>query len=295
MARYTVNPDEIYDEQLMGETPDDYLERIRHREISHYTVQYLFSGEWAEIKIFPQWKKRSFVPKKGNRTKDAQQRLNKRNAINKLCRILNHNYTPYKDLFCTFTFDDEHLVLDDDTGFAMADKALRRIKYQYKKAGVPLRAVSKVEIKKAKNSLGAYIRTADGRQLYRPHLHIVMNGGVPIPKLEAAWQYGRNKRLELLRFDREGFLKLATYLCKDTKDGRRRWNSTTNLIKPPPPKTLYSHKAGTKRKVSDVVTNVNLRREYFEQLLPGYDFVQSGANINDLSSGCYIHARMAKR
>ena len=295
MNRYTVNPDEIYDSPLCEETADDFLERIRHREISHYTVQFIFSGEWAEIKIFPQWKKRSFVPKKGNRPKDAQQRLNHRNAVNKLCRILNHNFKPYKDLFCTFTFDDNHLVLDEDEGFAMADKALRRIKYQYKKAGVELKAVSKVEIKRAKDALSRYIKDADGRQLYRPHLHIVMNGGVEIPKLEGAWQYGRNKRLELLRYDREGFLKLAIYLCKDTKEGRRRWNSTTSLAKPPPPKSLYSHRAGTKRRVSDVATNANLRREYFEQLLPGYSFVQSGANINENSSGCYIHARMAKR
>lgn len=293
--KYTVNPDEIYDSPLTEETADDFLERIRHRSISHYTIQYIFSGQWAEIKIFPQWKKRSSVPKKGNTTKEAQQRLNHKNAVNQLCRILNCNFEPYKDLFCTFTFDDDHLVLDDETGFALADKALRRIKYQYKKAGVELKAVSKVEIKKAKDSMSRYIKTADGRQLYRPHLHIVMNGGVEIPKLERAWQYGRNKRLELLRYDREGFLKLATYLCKDTKEGRRRWNSTANLAKPPPPKNIYSHKAAGKTKVSDVAVNANLRREYFEQLLPGYSFVQSGANINDLSSGCYIHTRMAKR
>lgn len=295
MSRYTVNPDEIYDVPLMQETADDYLERIRHKSISHYTVQYIFSGEWAEIKIFPQWKKRSSVPKKGNTTKEAQQRLNHRNAVNKLCRILNHNFKPYEDLFCTFTFDDEHLVTDIDEGFEMADKALRRIKYQYKKAGVELKAVSKVEIKKAKDCLSRYIKTTDGRQLYRPHLHIVMNGGVEIPKLVRAWQYGRNKRLELLRYDREGFLKLAIYLCKDTKEGRRRWNSTANLAKPPPPKNIYSHRAAGKTKASEVAINADLRKEYFEQLLPGYSFVQAGANINDLSSGCYIHTRMAKR
>lgn len=295
MSRYTVNPDEIYDVPLGAESADDFLERIRHKSISHYTVQFIFSGQWAEIKIFPQWKKRSYVPKKGNTTKEAQQRLNKKNAINNLTRILNHNFKPYEDLFFTFTFDDYHLVDNDDAGFELADKALRRIKYQYKKAGVELKAVSKVEIKKAKDSNSRYIRTADGRQLYRPHLHIVMNGGVDIPKLEKAWQYGRNKKVELLRYDREGFLKLATYLCKDTKEGRRRWNSTTSIEKPPPPKVLYSHRAAGKRKVSDVALNANLRKEYFEQLLPGYGFVQAGANINEMSSGTYIHARMAKQ
>ncbi|MBQ5326501.1 MAG: hypothetical protein J6K80_04775 [Oscillospiraceae bacterium] len=293
--KYTVNPDEIYDSPLMDETADDFLERIRHRSISHYTIQYIFSGEWAEIKIFPQWKKRSQVPKKGNRTKDVQQRLNHRNAVHKLCRLLNHNFKPYKDMFCTFTFDDDHLVEDMATGFEMADRALRRIKYQYRKAGVPLKAVSKVEIKKAKDCFSRYIRTADGRQLYRPHLHIVLNGGVPFPLLESAWKYGSNKRIELLRYDREGFLKLAEYLCKDTQEGRRRWSSTTNLVKPPPAKNIYSHRAASKSRVSDVAVNANLRREYFEQLLPGYSFVQSGANINEASNGCYIHARMAKR
>ena len=95
--------------------------------------------------------------------------------------------------------------------------------------------------------------------------------------------------------DEAGFLKLAEYLCKDTQEGRRRWSSTTNLVKPPPAKNIYSHRAASKSRVSDVAVNANLRREYFEQLLPGYSFVQSGANINEASNGCYIHARMAKR
>lgn len=295
MSRYTVNPDEVFDQDVFCETPDDYLERIRHREISHYTVQIIPSGEWAEIKIFPQWKKRSYVPKKGQKSKEAQQRLNKKYAIDKLTRLLNHNFVPYKDKFITFTFDNEHLVLDDDEGFALAEKGIRRIKYQYRKAGIPLKAVYKVEIKRAKNSHGFLIKTEDGRQLYRPHLHIVMNGGVNPRKLEQAWALGKNKRIEDLRWEPEGYLKLATYLCKDTKEGRRRWNSTTNLVKPPQPKTVYTSKAGGKNKVSEVAVHQGMQKEYFEQILQGYFFVQSKVSINNYSSGAYIHARMARR
>ena len=297
MNRYTVNPDETFDQEIdiFTETPDDYLERIRHRDIAHYTVQIISSGEWAEVKIFPQWKKRSYVPKKGEKTKEAQQRLNHKYAVDKLTRILNHNFRPYEDVFATFTFDDNHLVLDDDTGFELAEKAIRRIKYQYRKAGIPLKAVYKVEIKRAKDRFSRYIRTADGRQLYRPHLHIVMNKGVPPRLLEQAWGMGRNKKLEILRWEPEGFLKLAIYLCKDTKPGRRKWNSTTNLEKPPQPKNLYTNKLGGKRKVAEIAIHQGLHRDYFEQILPGYFFVQSETTFNDISSGTYIHARMAKQ
>lgn len=295
MNRYTVNPDEVFDQQVYTETADDFLERIRHRDIAHYTVQIIPSGDWAEIKIFPEWKKRSYTPKKGNRTREAQQRLDHKNAVNKLTRILNHNFKPYEDMFVTFTFSDDYLVQTDDEGFEMAEKGIRRIKYQYKKAGIPLKAVYKVEIKRAKDSLSRYIRTPDGVQLYRPHLHIVMNGGVNMRKIEQAWALGRNKKVEMLRWAPEGFLRLAEYLCKDTKPGRRRWNSTTTLEKPPPPKNLYNNKAGGKRRVAEIATTTTLHKEYFEQLMPGYFFVQSNTNINDYSSGAYIHARMAKR
>lgn len=295
MNRYTVNPDEIYDQYIPEETADDFLERVRSKDICRYTIQRIFSGDWVEVKIFPEWKKRTAVPKKGEKSPDAKQRQNKKDAINKLTRILNHNFVPYKDYFVTLTFDDYNLVADEEEGFELAEKGIRRIKYQYKKAGVDLKAVYKVEIKKAKRSDSSYIRTADGRQLYRPHLHIVMNGGVEWETVENAWAVGQNKKVELLRWSNVGFLKLAQYLCKDTKEGRRRWNSTANLIKPPPPKTTYSDKQGRKSRVFEIAKNKNLHRAYFEQLMPEYSFAESTSTFSDFSSGCYIHARMAKR
>lgn len=293
MNRYTVNPDEVYDVGIFKETPDDFLERIRHKEIERYAVQVIQSGEWAEIKIFPQWKKREYVPKKGQKTREAQQKLNHKNAVHKLTRILNCNFAPYRDKFVTFTCDNEHLVLTDEEGFEMAEKGIRRIKYQYKKAGVPLTAVYKVEIKRAKDSDGFLIRTADGRQLYRPHLHIVLNSGVNPRKLLVGWKLGRNRRIEDLRWEPEGFLKLAAYLCKDTKAGKRRWSGTNNLIKPPPPRTVYTSKAGSKTKVGEVAGNHSRWKEYFEAILPGYDFVQNETSMNEYCSGVYMHARMA--
>lgn len=289
MKHYTTSPEEVYD--LPAETPDDYLERIRHRDIAHYCIQFIFSGQWAEIKIFPRWKERAFVPKKGNKTPDKQQKLNHRNAVYKLTRILNHNFRPYDDMFCTFTCDSNHLYLTDEECFEEAEKAVARIKYRYKKANLPLKAVYKVEIKKAKNSLNQYIKTSDGRQLYRPHLHIVLNKGVNPLILERAWGLGKNKRLELLRYSPEGFLNLAIYLCKDTKPGKRKWNSTTNLAKPPPPRTLYSSSAGSKKKVSSIADSMREQAKYFEELLPNYHFVHSEESYNE-GSGVYMHARM---
>ncbi len=294
MRRYTVNPDAVYDSEVY-ETADEFLERIRNKNIRHYTVQIIPSGEWAEVKIFPEWKKRQFVPKKEGKSPQAMQRLNHRNAVDKLTRLLNHNFKCYEDMFCTFTFDNDHLVLTEEEGFEQAQKAINRMKYQFKKAGVKMTAVYKVEIKKAKDSHSRYIKTSDGLQLLRPHLHMVVKKGIEIQKLEKAWGVGKNKRIELLRYNPEGFLKLATYLCKDTKKGHRRWSATTNLIKPPPAKNIYTSKAGSKKKVSEIAVNENLHKEYFEQILPEYYFVQSVTKMSDLSSGAYIHCRMAKK
>ena len=177
----------------------------------------------------------------------------------------------------------------------MAEKGIQRIKYRYKKAGIPLKAVYKVEIKRAKNSKSKYLFTADGRPLYRPHLHIVMNGGVSQRTLVKAWKIGGNKRSEVLRWDPEGFYKLGRYLCKDTREGKRKWNSTLNLTKPPKPKTNYSGKAGSKSRVKEVAVCENLQKEYLEQLLPDYAFAQSTTYCNKVNNGCYIHARMYRK
>lgn len=303
MPRFIADNEELYDKSFVAETydrqweetPDDYLERIRHRQIKGYAVQVQHSGQWAEIKVFPIWKKRSFVPHTGNRTPDAQQALNHKNAVRRLTRILNHNFKVYEDWFCTFTADNQHLCVTEDECFALANKAINRIRYRYKKAGISFRAVYKAEVKRAKDRFGRLIKDSSGRQLLRVHLHIVLNKGVPIYDIWKAWGIGQQKKAEQLYYLPEGFEKLANYLVKDTKKGRRKWNSTLNLQQPPPPKTAYAHKAGAKRRVFEIARNENLRQEYFENILPGYSFVKSESTYNEQANGVYLYSRMVRR
>ena len=295
MSRYTVDPDEFFDRDICTETADDFVERVRGKGVSHYAVQTIYSGEWAEVRIYPCWKSKGNAPKKKPPNEDAKKRYNHKVAVDRLTRLLNHNFKPGKDLFYTFTFDDAHCVETAEEGFALADKGIKRIKYRYKKAGIELKAVYKVEIKRAKNCKSKYLFTAEGRPLYRAHLHIVMNGGVDHRELMKAWKIGKTKRIEVLRWDPEGFYKLAKYLCKDTKEGKRKWNSTFNLEKPPQPKTSYSGKSNSKRKIAEVAVQTGLQKEYFEQILPEYAFAQSEVAFRDFGDGCYIHARMYRK
>ena len=300
MNRFIAENEDVYDKSFVveedghrwEETPDDYLERIRHRNIKGYAVQIQHSGQWAEVKVFPIWKKRSFVPHAGEKSKETQKALNFKNAVRRLTRLLNHNFRLYEDWFCTYTADNNHLYLTEEECFAAAGRALNRIRYRYHRYGIPLKAVYKAEIKKAKDRFGRYIRDDQGRNMLRVHLHIVLNSGVPPMEIWQAWGIGYQKKSERLYYCREGFVKLATYLVKDTKKGKRKWNSTCNLEQPPPPKTLYAHREGTKSKVYDVAKNENLRADYFEKILPGYNFVESEATFNEHSSGAYLYSRM---
>lgn len=290
---YTADVDSLYTEEL--ETADDFLERMRQKNIKSYAVKIFRSGQWAEIKIFPEWKKRSFVPHKGNTSDEKKAAQNKKDALRKLTRLLNHNYECYRDWFCTFTCDNNHLCRTGDECYKQINRAMNRIRYRFKKAGKPFVAVYKVEIKKARDRKGFYIKDSDGTQLLRGHLHIVFKAGVDIRTVNECWQMGNQKKSEVLRYYDEGFARLAAYFIKDTESGRRRWNCTTNLKAPPPPKVLYSSKAGRKSKVRELAINENLHKEYFENILQGYRFVDSEAKTNEYNNGVYLYARLARR
>lgn len=302
MKHYIADNENLYDKsfkleingQEYEETPDDYLERIRAKEIQGYAVEIYKTGPWAEVKLFPIWKKRSFVPHTGGKTPDAQAALNKKNAVNRLTRILNCNFRPYEDKFCTFTCDNAHIYETEEECYEAVEKAVKRIKYRFKKRGVQLKAVYKIEIKRAKDRFGRFIKNSSGNIMLRPHLHIVLNKGVPDDEIFKAWGLGWQKRNETLYYCKEGFVKLARYLVKDTKNGRRSWNSTLNLVKPPPPQKSFTHKAGTKKKVFSAAANENLRKEYFESILPGYIFVQADFTYNENTNGVYLHSRLEK-
>ena len=100
------------------DTPEEYLEAIRHKNVHGYMVKTTKAGKWLECEMYPIWKRAKDAPKESKEvgTSEAQQHLNDRKSIRRLARKINANFTPHIDYWCTFTSDNEHLYQTEAEG-----------------------------------------------------------------------------------------------------------------------------------------------------------------------------------
>ena len=107
-----------------------------------YALKEIRAGDQFEVEIYPQFKKMDEVPPEGRSIKKdndkAQRNLNDKNARKYVERLINENFTD-RDLWLTFTYDNEHLPPDGDIDAAIKNvqKFIRRVNYQRKKRGLP--------------------------------------------------------------------------------------------------------------------------------------------------------------
>ena len=77
-----------------------------------YALKEIRAGDQFEVEIYPQFKKMDEVPPEGRSIKKdndkAQRNLNDKNARKYVERLINENFTD-RDLWLTFTYDNEHL------------------------------------------------------------------------------------------------------------------------------------------------------------------------------------------
>jgi hypothetical protein len=133
--------------------------------------------------------------------------------------------------------------------------------------------------------------TKTGMPTKRLHHHVIITAcGLSISELMALWPYGR-VHAEPLQPDKNGLLGLTEYLKKHLH-GKKRWVSSKNLIKPTPE---YPSKQLRKTFVSQLATDYEYARDYFEQENPDHVFISVEVRTSDRVSGAYILVRMRRR
>ena len=156
----------------------------------------------------------------GEATSAAQERANARREIRELTIKVNANFHP----------GDYHLTLDysdsnrPDTIEAAKDDReffLRRLRYRYRKAGIPLKYIIVTEWGKTRKGL---------------HHHMIINRGVDMEDIRKIWKKGRVHFDPL--DDTGNYSELAAYLLKKRKQWKemggtgRQWTGSRNLIRP---------------------------------------------------------------
>lgn len=158
---------------------------------------------------------------KVNQTPEAMQKVNERNAVKKLRRLLNTNFG-HNDMHLILTYEMSKRPDCKEDAKKDIEKFLRNLRKRYKKAGYELRYVSVAEY--GKRSI---------------HFHLVINKGISINELAETWPHGR---IHVHPLDNSGdYSQLAEYLIKQTRKTfndpdraiyKKRWSSSTNLKQP---------------------------------------------------------------
>lgn len=182
----------------------------------YYSIRTPKSISWPNIG------KRPLRGKNNSITTEQQQKLNNRNAVNHLCRILSGNFVP-QDFFVTLDLKVVPLLPSGEPD----EKAIKNIIAKYTRKLRPLFQKAGVEFKYV-----WVIEKATEEKAVRPHIHMVL------PKFSAdilmeCWTFGgfTIRRLDSTR-DYRG---IANYLSKDPTlgvDHKKRWGGSKNLIQP---------------------------------------------------------------
>lgn len=160
---------------------------------------------------------------KHNLTPEAMQRINEKNAINKLRWKINANFIP-GDIHLVLTYRAE-LRPCSKCAKKILSKYLRNLRKVYKKVGKELKYICVTE----------YLNSAI-------HHHLIINA-IDTALISDLWEYGR-PWIKILDATGE-YSKLAEYFVKETREtfndencvAKKRWSCSRNLINPEIEKT----------------------------------------------------------
>lgn len=238
-------------------------------------------GDYIEAETYPVFQKPGMRRAKCSPTREAQRRLNQRDAERRLTRIMHLNFTE-KDYELDLTFAE---VISETDAMRELENYIKRLRRIYRKAEIELRYLYTIEV---------------GKRSGRTHIHMTITGGIDRDVLEQCWGngYANTRRLQ---FDEGGLAGLAKYICKEgrpdaetEKRTYRRWSGSRNLKKPVPEVTDGEV---TMQDMAEAVEAIE-RRDAAEDVRrewPGYELVEATAIRNTVNRGMYVCLSMCRR
>lgn len=261
---------------------EELIELLRDRNIAQYRVKTIKSGPMLEVEAYPLHKRpQGGRRKRKNKSREAQQRLNDKNTIKRIKRIVHTNFTE-RDLWTTWTYSDDNLPADHEQAKRDMQNFIRRLKRWLKRNGY-----EDFEMKYI------YVTEFDdeAEKKTRIHHHMIMN----FPDRDAAedlWNGGGRSQTRRLQPDDHGLEGLVRYILKDKKKRpTKRYTVSRNMKKP---KETIADTKMTRKRSERLVTGEISAQELFEKWHPGYTFNDMEAKLSEWSSGAYIYVRMKK-
>ena len=247
------------------------------------------SGPRIDAEVFPVYgrhQRGELRRAKSQITREAQQRANDERSRRHLIQLVEANFTE-KDVAITLSYDGEA------PGTGRVEKDVRNF-------------IARVRRQREKMNLGEmrYIYAIGGDEMpaagysgKRPHVHMIMSGGIDRDTLEKIWGKGY-ANADRLQPRADGLGGIAVYLTKQKQDrpekpGARKWRGSRNLKQP------------VKRSRDARVPNSRVRRiahdfrneakDVMEKLYPGYELQDCQVRYSDVVSGVYIRCVLRRR
>lgn len=266
-------------EDMEQDQIDRYM-REKKRGIA-YQTKTTKAGDQLEADIYQVFGSRHDAPrtKRGNKSRPEQKNLNDRRARRYLNNLVNANFGK-GDLWCTFTYDDEHLPADPEQADRIFGNFIRRINRRRKKRGQEnVRYICVTEY------------SDDLEKGTRCHHHVIMSGDCDRDELEEIWKQGKRNHTRRISPDPDtNVAGIVNYISKDPK-GRKRWRASKNLNKPIVTKSVCRF---GKRTAQRMATDRSYLEARILKSYPGYRFIDAEVRINDINGGFYIYARMVR-
>ena len=253
-----------------------------------YRRRTTISGPRIDAEVFPVFGRQmrgTLRRAKSQETAEAQKKANNERSRMRLIQLVEANFTD-KDVALGLDYAGQAPTPE------RIDKDIRnfieRIKRRRNKRGLP-------ELKYI-YAIGGDEMPAAGYSGKRPHVHMIMNGGIDRDELEELWGQGRANCDRLQPRD-EGLGGISVYFTKQMQDrapkkGVRKWRASKNLKKP------------VRRSRDAKLSNARVRRIAFdfgaeaktvmEKLYPGYVLQDYIVKYSDIVPGVYIRCVLRK-
>jgi hypothetical protein len=281
--------EDLFNNRIMGD--GSFLEEPSFIPVGKmgYRRRTTVSGPRIDAEVFPVFGRQQrgeLRRQKRQVTREAQRRANDERSRLHLIQLVEANFTE-KDVAITLSYagtapDPERVDKDVRNFIARVKRARERrgldeLKYIY--------------------AIGGDEMPAAGYSGKRPHIHMIMNGGVGRDELEAIWQKGRANADRLQPRD-EGLGGIAVYFTRQKQDrperpGVRKWRGSRNLKQPVRrSRDAQVHNSRVRRIAHDFR---NEAKDVMEKLYPGYVLQDCQVRYSDFVDGVYIRCVMRRK
>ena len=247
-----------------------------------YRRSVILAGDRMECDIYPVFgrdQRGELRRAKSQITREAQQRANDERSRIHLIQLVETNFSE-KDVAIGLDYAGKAPTPEQ------VDKDIRnfiaRVKRARKRAGLS-------ELKYI-YAIGGDEMPAAGYSGKRPHVHMIMNGGIDRDELEKIWKHGRANCDRLQPRD-EGLGGIAVYFTRQKQDrpekpGVWKWRGSRNLKQPVKrSRDARMPNSRVKRIARDFR---NEAKGVMEKLYPGYVLQDCQVRYSDIVDGVYI-------